>query len=288
MTITSSDFFIRVGGGGDFVEPLEPEQLDHERLSRLLEAPDPTASDLDVALALMDLVRDDLHRSGTDGGQILDDAEMRLAVHALQRVSARAGQEFKLPFRDHTGWRAWWIRNGAYGSYAARRDLLGQLFDEPYAALMAAQDRALDATLAEAVSPHERLGWPEIDTEIGELRRHFRTARTPQDYRAVGNDCVHVTEALSRKVYDHERHTPDGESEPPVAQTKARLDRYITVRLSGSENAQLRKFARATIELAQAVKHSGTPTRTEAGILADAVIVLANMLRRLDEERPSS
>jgi hypothetical protein len=45
----------------------------------------------------------------------------------------------------------------------------------------------------------------------------------------------------------------------------------------------MRKFARATIELAQAVKHRGTPTRTEAGIVADAVILLANMLRRLDE-----
>ena len=49
----------------------------------------------------------------------------------------------------------------------------------------------------------------------------------------------------------------------------------------------MRKFARATIELAQAVKHSGAPTRTEAGVLADAVILLANMLRRLDESPPS-
>jgi hypothetical protein len=31
------------------------------------------------------------------------------------------------------------------------------------------------------------------------------------------------------------------------------------------------------------VKHSGTPTQTEAGIAADAVIQLANMLRRLEE-----
>jgi hypothetical protein len=31
------------------------------------------------------------------------------------------------------------------------------------------------------------------------------------------------------------------------------------------------------------MKHRGTPTRTEVGIAADAVILLANMLRRLDE-----
>jgi len=179
------------------------------------------------------------------------------------------------------------VRNGAHGNYQARRDLLSDLFDEPYAALMAAQDRGLDSTLADAVSPYERLGWQEVDTEIGELRRHFRTANTPQDHRAVGNDCVHITEALSRKVYNHASHGPEGEAEPAVQQTKTRLTRYVEARLPGSENAELRKFARASIELAQAVKHSGTPTRTGAGILADAVIMLANMLRRLDEDNDS-
>jgi hypothetical protein len=282
VAITSTDFFIRPTN--DFSEPAEPERVDRDRLTSLLASPDPAESDLDVALALMDLVRDDLLASGTGGGQALNDDEMRLAVRALNRASTRAGHEFKLPFRDQTSWRAWWIKNGAHGSWQARRDLLGDLFDVAYAGLMAAQDRALDATLVEPVSPRERLGWPEVDTEIGELRRHFRTATTPQDYRAVGNDSVHLTEALSRQVYDHGKHTPEGEGEPPAAQTKTRLDRYITTALPGPDNAALRKFARASIELAQAVKHSGTPTRTEAGILADAVIALANMLRRLDED----
>lgn len=284
MTIRSRNLFVQDNSAGDMFEPVEPAHLDRERLARLIEGPDPTSPDVDVALALMDLVRDDLNRSGTDGSQILDDDEMRLAVRAMQRTSARAGHEFTLPFRDHTGWRRWWNQNEAYGSWQARRDLLSRLFDEPYAALMAAQDRALDAVLAEAVSPRDRLGWPEVDTEVGELRRRFRSASTPQDYRAVGNDCVHLTEVLSRKVYDHAIQGDEGSDEPPVQQTKTRLTRYIEARLPGRENQELRKFARASIELAQAVKHSGTPTRTEAGILADAVIMLANMLRRLDEE----
>jgi hypothetical protein len=36
--------------------------------------------------------------------------------------------------------------------------------------------------------------------------------------------------------------------------------------------------------LAHQVKHRPTPTRREAGIAADAVILLSNMLRRLDQE----
>jgi hypothetical protein len=163
--------------------------LDTERLTGLIVARDSQYSDVDVTLALMDLVRDDFQHSGTDGsgsGRIAD-GDMGFAVRALEMTSDRAGLPFKLPFRDHTSWKSYWIRKGAAGSggWQARRDLLSDLFDEPYAALMAAQDRALSSTLVEAVSPRERLGWHEVDTAIGELRRHFRTVATPQDYKAV-------------------------------------------------------------------------------------------------------
>lgn len=284
MPVTAADFWVAEERGDPWGTSFV-EVLDVARLTALISAPDPQHADLDVALALMDLVRDDLQLSGTTGGDRISDGNMRLAIRALERASARADHEFKLPFRDHAGWRSYWIRKGASGSggWQARRDLLGNLFDPAYASLMAAQDRALDSSLVEAVSPHESLGWPAVDTEVGELRRHFRTASTSADYRAVGNDCVHLLEALSRQVYDHALHTPAGEDEPPVAKTKLRLERFVEERLPAADNAEMRKFARSAIELAQAIKHGGTPSRTEAGIAADAVVGLATMLRRLSE-----
>ena len=142
----------------------------------------------------------------------------------------------------------------------------------------------MSSTLAEPVSPRGRTGWARIDEEIAELRRHFQSAQTPQDYRNVGNDCVIVTEALSRLVYEPARHLREGETEPPISNTKNRLERYVDDAAQGSENAALRKLAKATIEMAQAVKHRTTPTRREAGIAADAVILLANLLRRLSDD----
>jgi len=286
VTITAADFWIVKteepdpwGGAGRVTEA-----LDMERLSALMAGPEAGVSDLDVSLAVMDLVRDDLTLSGTtNSGPRLADDEMRLAVRALERATDRAGQPFKLPFRDHTAWKSYWIKKGAYGSYQGRRDLLGDLFDEAYAKLMAAQDRALSSTLAEPVSPRERLGWHEVDTAVGELRKHFRTAETPQDYKGVGLDCVTIAEALSRQVYDHAMHTPSGEPEPAEGKTKLRLERYVEAQLPGPDNVEMRKLARAAIELAEAVKHGRTPDRTKAGVAADAVILLANLLRRLAE-----
>lgn len=39
-----------------------------------------------------------------------------------------------------------------------------------------------------------------------------------------------------------------------------------------------------SVELAHRVKHGETPTRRDAGIASDAVILLANILRRLEQE----
>jgi hypothetical protein len=124
-----------------------------------------------------------------------------------------------------------------------------------------------------------------VDEEIAELRRHFQSARTPQDHRNVGNDCVTILEALSAQVYDPAIHLRPGETEPPVAKTKQRLERFVEDTAPGIENACLRKLARANIELAQEIKHSDTPSRRDAGIASDAVILLANLLRRLTEEQ---
>lgn len=272
------DFFAedRYDGGRRFIDR---ERLRSVRSGRLA-----SHDDIEVAAPLARLVHDELEAFGTGGGEEMTNDDMREAILALRALVDRLGLAgFEPPFRDFNSFRTYWIREGAAGSggYQARRNLLSQQFDSLHDTLADLETRALSATLVEPVSAHPRTGWSAVDIEISELRRHFRSARTPQDYRAVGNDCVAVTEALSRQVFDSKVHLRPGETEPPVANTKQRLDRFIEEALPGAENAALRKLARAVIELSQSVKHSSAPARREAGICADAVIQLANMLRRL-------
>jgi hypothetical protein len=243
-----------------------------------------SAPDVEAAVALARLVHDELEAYGTAGGDRLTDGEMREALVALRVVVDRLGLGgFDPPFTDFTTFRSYWLREGAYGSWQARRDLLSYVFDQLHDQLSDLETKALTSALADPISPRGRTGWQRVDEEIAELRRHFQTARTPQDYRNVGNDCVIVTEAISRTVYDADRHLRPGETEPPVANTKQRLDRFVEDALPSAENASLRRLARAAIDVAQAIKHRSTPTRRDAGVAADAVILLANLLRRIDE-----
>jgi len=243
--------------------------------------------DIEVAVALTRLVHDELEAFGTSGGENLNDREMREALLGLQAVVQRVGlTPPKLPFSDFKTFRSHWLREGASGSYQARRDILDLLFEDLHQRLADLETQGLSAVLAEGVSPRGRTGWARVDENIAELRRHFASARSGLDYRNVGNDAMSVLEELSRVAYDAERHLRPGETEPAVDKTKQRLTRYVEDALPGGENEALRALVRASIEFAQTVKHRSSPTRRDAGLAADAVIILANLLRRLAEDTP--
>jgi hypothetical protein len=261
-------------------------RFDVELVEQLRRGPVPPRADTEMAVALALLIDSELQAYGTDGNGRLDNEEMRQSLIALRAVLLRLGVEVAgFPFRDLTTFRSWWMRRGASGpgGWQARRNLVHEVFEPIHDALTDMEQREMSSQLVDPISPHQRTGWPRVDAEISELRRHFNAATTPQDYRAVGLGCVAVLDAVSAAAYDPAIHLREGEAEPPVDNTKNRLERVVEDALPGRDNAALRKHARALIEFAQEVKHSSTPTRRDAGIAADGVIQLANVMRRLRE-----
>lgn len=257
--------------------------LNKDAVEALRNGPIPGDDDLESAVALVRLLREEFTGFGTDGSQSLSNALVALVVRASRSVSERLGVPFALPWRDFNTFHSFWSANGGYGSWAARRAIvqtyLGPVEDE----LERMEDAQIQGTVASPVTDAALLGWPAVDEELRELKRRFRTASTPQDYRDVGNRAVAVLEALSRTLYEPGRHLRQGETEPAVDKTKIRLGRFVEDSLLGPENAALRGLVRQAIEFAQSVKHSNTPTRREAGVAADAVILVANLLRRVEQ-----
>lgn len=269
------------------IDPFGPTRtervLDTDKLDAVVAGPLPNHPDIETAVALTRFVHEQYESYGTNQEGLVTDDESLTILRSLKAVLKRLGiTTFDPPFRDFNSFYKHWMRNDGYGSWQARRDILDEIFEPLHKVLDEREAGSIASTLATAISPRKVTGWPRVEEEVSELRRHFESASTQQDYSNVGNDCVSALEALSAVAYDHGRHGTDGEDEPPVASTKKRLESIIEVELTGPENAPLRKLARATIEVAQAVKHRReTTTRTEAGISADSVILLANMLRRI-------
>jgi hypothetical protein len=259
------------------------QRFNVELVRALRRGPSPNYSDVEVAITLARLARDQFQRYGTDGSVQLSDVQSRDVIRTLGALADRLSLAFNPPFRDFTGFRAYWTAHGGHGSWAARREMVQEFFGPLLDELEKREDAALRGELAEPVSPAGRTGWPDVDEEIAELRRHFHAASTVQDYRNIGNDVVAVLAALSAAAYDSRRHLNPGETEPPVAQTKNRLMRIIEVDAETDTSAEMARLAKATVELAQAVKHNPAGSRVRAGIAADAVIQLANLIRRLAE-----
>lgn len=161
-------------------------------LEDLRRAPASGRDDLEVALALAQQVHDDLTARGTGGGERLTAEEIGPALRALRAVLKRLGLEVDLPFRDYS-FHDYWGQQGCHGNYQRRRDLLRAIFEPVHAKLFAAQDRAVEASVALPVSPRGATGWRQVDSEVEAIRRRFAAAQTGQDYRAVGNDCVPLT-----------------------------------------------------------------------------------------------
>lgn len=164
MSYNPEDFFVVVEATWDGPDSVYEQHLNTGYLEELVQRPDQHISDPDLAMALLDLIRDDLLLSGTNGQHRISDAGMRIAVRALEQTAARAGYELRIPFRDHTDGRP--TGCGMERPAAGRRgaSYSSELVDRPYALLVATQDRAMQSSLAEGVSPWGRLGWPERST----------------------------------------------------------------------------------------------------------------------------
>jgi len=279
--VIQDDFFAESADSGPWGTPTVDLRVD--LLGQLRAGPVPGYDDLDVAIALTGLVWDELKACGTDGATRLDDKQIALAQRALKATLHRIDIELDFPWRDFESFKTYWIKNDCSGSWHARRVLLEEFFGPLQQKLDKLEEAQFRAVNAEAVSPHTKTGWPKVDTELTELRRRFRTAATTQDYRDTGNRAVAVLEAISRTVYDPAVHVREGETELSPDKTKLRISRYVEDSLAGKDNEAIRGVVVKTIELAHSVKHSTEPTRREAGIAADAVIMLANILRRVDQ-----
>lgn len=261
-----------------------PLKLDRGLVRELRRGNVPGCNDVEAAIGLLRLVWGELEAYGTDGSQRIDDEEAIEVQRALIAILRRLGIELKIPWKGLIGFKTYWINNGGYGSWQARREILTSLFSPIDDQLEEMEYRQFQSEVADAVSPHGVLGWVEVDDEVSQLKQRFRTAATRQDYRDVGNRCVATLEALSRVVYDPVRHLREGEGVPSPDKTKQRIERYVEDSLAGSENEKVRAVAKKVIELAHSVKHSPDPSRRAAGIAADSVILLAHILRRVEQD----
>lgn len=271
-------------------ETIKYTNLKTDWINSLAKAAQPGIDELELEKTLLTVLRDDFVAYGTSGDVRLDDETVKIVLRASKIIAKRNNlTEPVLPFRDFSGFGDYWRKEGMSGggSWSVRRNFIQGIFNPIIDAIEERQDEIYFSQLSTPVSEQPVIGdWVKLKDEITQLRNRFATAKTSQDFSAVGTACVRVMEGISRIAYDHRVHSdPADTSEPPVDKTNIRIGRVIEIGLGGRKNTELRSLAKSASEVAHKVKHATTPNALQAGIACDATILLASIVQRIEQAR---
>ncbi|AIY13999.1 hypothetical protein [Cellulophaga baltica] len=220
----------------------------------------------------------DVMISVSTGGQriqdINDEYQRRFATvaSALNRLTI----ENPNAFSDLWQWYARWSA-GEMPQYRDRRAFIGEMYGP------------LLKTLQETEQPEllnisvNLSGWERIERSVKEIKMRLKQANAEEGFQAVGLLCRETIISLAQAIYVEEKHpTLDG-VKASKTDAKRMLDAYVAVELTGSSNANLRRYARASSDLANELTHKRTATSKDASLCSSATITLVNLIGILED-----
>jgi hypothetical protein len=116
------------------------------------------------------------------------------------------------------------------------------------------------AYAAMVAADREPTGWPKVDRQLGELQLRLREAANEEQFQSIGHLCRETLISVAQIVYDSQQHPSLDGIEPSKTDAKRMLDAFVSVELAGSENAAIRKAAKAAFDLSNDLQHNRTAT----------------------------
>ena len=124
-------------------------------------------------------------------------------------------------------------------------------------------------------------GWSLVDRKLDEVHSQLDSASTEEQFQAVGLLCRETLIALTQTVFEPDRHPPVDNVDVSKTDAKRMLEGYLAAELKGGSNEIPRKYAKASVDLANYLQHKATATFRQAAICAEAtnsVVRLVNIL----------
>ena len=175
------------------------------------------------------------------------------------------------PYQSLWDWYAKWS-SGDLPTYASRRQFLRDMFEPVFSAL-----KGLEAGIRSAIV-REPTGWFRVDRAIDKMRTQFAAAEDEEDFQQVGLLGREILISLGQAVYDPSRHLSTDGVSPSATDANRMLGAYIATEVAGGENKQLRRYAKAALDLALELQHERKADHRKAGLCTEATSSVVNII----------
>lgn len=184
-------------------------------------------------------------------------------------------------YKDLWDWYGRW-RQGDLPQYIDRRAFVQKLYQE----LIDTINKSTDEQAQHEFVP---TGWDRVDRTVYEMKRRLSVASTEEQFQTIGMLGREALITIAQEVFDKEKHKTSDGVIPSDTDAKRMLDAFILFTLQGTPNERQRKFAKASIDLANQLTHDRMACLSDAQICLTAVSSVANIIRILsqNERRPT-
>jgi hypothetical protein len=231
----------------------------------------------DQLLAEINYMRDTLISVSTGGLRIQDvNDEYQKRFLNVATALKRLTYENPNPFNDLWQWYGKWS-SGEMPQYKDRRVYIGDMYGSLLKTLQDTEQSELLNVLVTLT------GWERIDRSVKEIKMRLSQALNEEQFQTVGLLCRETIISLAQAIFIEEKHpTVDG-VKASKTDAKRMLDAYIAVVLAGGVNENIRKYARASNDLANELTHKRTATAKDAALCSSATVSLINLIGILED-----
>lgn len=178
------------------------------------------------------------------------------------------------PYTDLWGWYGKWSSD--FPHYRERRAYLKEMYESLLKTLEENEDSELISVTVDLN------GWERIERTIQQIKSQQLKASTEEQFQTVGLLCRETIITLAQAVFDSQKHPILNNVKISKTDAKRMLEAYITTELSGSSNETLRKYAKATLDLANELTHKRTASKRDSALCSTATLSLVNFIGTIE------
>ena len=178
-------------------------------------------------------------------------------------------------FKDLWEWYGRWSQPDL-NTYASRRKFVPQLYQETI-------DMLEKAEINSYQQEYVPTGWERVDRTVYEMQKRLADAINEEQFQAIGMLGRETLITIAQQVFDKSVHKTEDGIIPSDTDAKRMLDAFLSYSLSGGTNERQRKFAKASVELANQLTHDRMATKKDAEMCLTAVTAVASLIKVISD-----